>query len=223
MTYIYSKIRTEIYETRKNNPLKQYRSFKELKKIFKWKAFFLFLLLLLCLVSFIFLAFKFPSIPAYIIPFLASQIINIYYEYQGEKIYNFSERQEEIAQVHATYRAYITEINKILNAYDISSNEKLNILINECENRLASHSKKYDSFKNNIFEKFIGVPIGAIITLAINNSDILQINQLLFFMFLGWILCTTISSFKNMNFYSEGYFKDRYLLSVLKEMQYNTV
>lgn len=220
MTYIYSKIRTEIYETRENNPLKQYRSIKDIKRIFKKHVFVFFIMTIICFISFVVLAFKFPGIPIYIVPFAVSQVINIIYEYQGEKIYNLSVRQEEIEQVNTKYKSYIVGIIKILKNNNIYSVEKLNLLINECNERLLSHSRKFDTPRNKAFDNFIWVPISVLLTLSINNSDFSNVNQILFFILLGYILVTLFNTAKKLNYLSDGYFKDKYLYSVLKEIQY---
>ena len=66
----------------------------------------------------------------------------------------------------------------------------------------------------------IGVPLGAVISsLIYKNSDIVVI-QILSVILIGIFIIIISNIIKKINYYSDGYFKDKQLLDVLNEIEY---
>ena len=68
----------------------------------------------------------------------------------------------------------------------------------------------------------IGVPLGAFISALIyksEKSDII-IEQLVVIILFGLMIIGVASVIKKITYYSDGHFKDQYLLDVLCELEY---
>lgn len=66
----------------------------------------------------------------------------------------------------------------------------------------------------------IGVPLGSIVsTIMYANGGSIVAAQILIIIF-GLIVIGVSRAFKTLTYYSDGHFKDRYLLEVLNELEY---
>ena len=145
MTYKYYDIRREIYDKCSDKTLKRTRSFKDLRRLFKWHAWVIMSLLPVSMIAFIILVYAFPEKPYYLIPCAAAFIVTAIWEFRSERIYNANERYRELEEVKNNYLQYIRNVKGVLNSCGIDSREQLDALKKECNARLDSHTKPYKS------------------------------------------------------------------------------
>lgn len=221
MTYKYYDIRREIYDKCSDKTLKRTRSFKDLRRLFKWHAWVIMSLLPVSMIAFIILVYAFPEKPYYLIPCAAAFIVTAIWEFRSERIYNAGERYRELEEVKHNYLQYIRNVKGVLNSCGIDSRKKLDALKNECNARLASHTKPYKSVSSTTYNMLISVPLGAVVSSIIyRNSGDTAVAQIVGLLMFGLIIIGFCKGFKAFTFYTDGYFKDRYLLEVLNELDY---
>lgn len=161
-----------------------------------------------------------PGKPYYLIPVPIAFLIQIILEFRCDKIYNAEERNRELAEMKGAYEQYIQEIKEVLNACGIDSPKKRKALQVECKASLEKQAKPYNVVSSNAYSMLIGVPLGAIIsTIMYANGDSIVAAQILIIIF-GLIVIGVSRAFKTLTYYSDGHFKDRYLLEVLNELEY---
>ena len=68
----------------------------------------------------------------------------------------------------------------------------------------------------------VGVPLGAFISALIYKSESADviIGQLIAIIIMGLMIIGVANIFKKITYYSDGHFKDQYLLDVLNELEY---
>ena len=78
--------------------------------------------------------------------------------------------------------------------------------------------------KARVLDMLIFTPAGIIIAGLINKTGFTEANMLmaLFIIIFGAVIVGVISLLHWVIYYSVGYYKDRYLLDVLNELQYKT-
>lgn len=221
MTYKYYDVRREIYDKCSGKALKRTRSFKDLRRLFKWYAWVIMALLPVSMIAFIILTHIFPGKPYYLIPCATAFIVIAIWEFLSERIYNAGERYRELEEVKNNYLQYIRNVKGVLNACGIDSRKKLDALKNECNVRLASHTKPYKSVSSTTYNMLISVPLGAVVSSIIyRNSGDTAVAQIVGLLMFGLMIIGICKGFKALSFYADGYFKDRYLLEVLNELDY---
>ena len=221
MTYKYYDVRREIYDKCSDKTLKRTRSLKDLRRLFKWYAWVIMSLLPISMIAFIILVYAFPEKPYYLIPCAAAFIVTAIWEFRSERIYNAGKRYRELEEVQKNYLQYIRNVKGVLNACGIDSREKLAALKNECNARLGSHTKPYKSVSSTTYNMLISVPLGAVVSSIIyRNSGDTAVAQIVGLLMFGLMIIGICKGFKALSFYADGYFKDRYLLEVLNELDY---
>ena len=221
MTYKYYEVRREVYDKCSDKTLKRTRSFKDLRKLFKWYAWVIMSLLPVSMIAFIILVYAFPEKPYYLIPCAAAFIVTAIWEFRSERIYNAGERYRELEEVKNNYLQYIRNVKGVLSSCGIDSREKLDALKNECNARLDSHAKPYKSVSSTTYNMLISVPLGAVVSSIIyRNSGDAAVAQIVGLLMFGLMIIGFCKGFKALSFYADGYFKDRYLLEVLNELDY---
>lgn len=221
-TYRYWDIRRDIYEQCSNKSMKKYRSFADMKRLFKTCYWILLIGMILCLIIYIILFFVFPNKVYRLIPVGCAFILEIISEFFGEKMYNPTERKKELNENSTNLEQYIENINNIMKKHNITTKEQREILKKECERQLSLHIKNYRFVSNRVFDMLVGVPLGAFISALIYKSDSADIlvEQLITIIIMGLIIVGAINSFKKITYYSNGHFKDQHLLDVLNELEY---
>lgn len=222
-TYRYWDVRRDMYNHCANAPLKRNRTFNEMRKLFKWSFWALLISMIICMLSIFVLVFFFPSIASFsLIPIGIILVLSIVSEFLSDKMYNPAERQKELDERASCLKEYVQSINSVLVSHGIITNEQRAFLQKECEEQLEKHSKAYARISNRTFELLIGIPLGALVSALIYKSESTDIlvSQLLFILIIGIAILSVAHVVKKISFYSEGHFKDRFLLQSLYELNY---
>lgn len=173
------------------------------------------------MIAFVLLAFFAPETPFYLIPVLIAFLIQIILEFRCDKIYNAEERNRELTEIKGAYEQYIQEIKEVLNSCGIDSPKKRKTLQAECKVRLEKQAKPYNVVSSTAYSMFIGVPLGAIVSaIMYANGESIVVAPILCVIIFGLIVIGVSRAFKTLTYYSDGHFKDRYLLEVLNELEY---
>lgn len=221
-TYRYWDVRRDIYEQYSNKTLKKYRTFADMRKLFKISYWLLLAGMLVCLIAFIALFLTYPDTISWLIPVGFTLLLSIIGELFGNRMYNPLERKKEIEEHSANLEMYIENIQITLREHGIIAKDQRDVLRKECEQQLSIHSTSYKSVNSKVFDMLVGVPLGAFISALIYKSesaDIL-ISQLFVVVILGLMIIGVSSILKKITYYSDGHFKDQYLLDVLNELEY---
>lgn len=221
-TYRYWDVRRAVYEECSNNPIKKYRSFAEMKRLFKLSYWLLLIGMIICLIVCIVLLFFFPNTLYWLIPVCCAFAFGIIGERFGSKMYNPAERKREISENSANLEKHIEFVKSILKDHGIVTKDQRETLKKECEKQLVLHNSGYKSVSSKVFDMLVGVPLGAFISALIYKSESADIvvDQLFVVIVLGLMAVGVANLFKKITYYSDGLFKDRYLLDVLNELDY---
>lgn len=175
----------------------------------------------LSIVAFVLLITLVPGKLYYLIPASAVLVVSIALEFSRDKIYNPEERTRELAEEKESYERYIQEIKSVLVSCGVDSVQKRKILKDECKANMEQQAKPYDTVSSNAYNMLIGVPLGALISAIMyennNGTVIANILELIIF---GLMIVGFSKAFKALRYFSDGYFKDRYLLEILCELEY---
>lgn len=223
-TYRYWDVRHDVYTRCANTPLKRVRTFNEMRKLFKWSYWAILIAMVMCMLSVFILVFFFPHISYYsIIPIGVVFLLSIISEFLSDKLYNPSARKKELDDRATCLNQYVSDINDVLVSHGITTQEQRNFLRQECQDQLTKHSNAFLSVSNRTFEMLIGVPLGALVSALIykSNSADIVISQLVFVIIIGLAILGVAHTAKKLTFYSEGHFKDRFLLEALNELNYS--
>ena len=222
MTYKYHYIRREMYEVNPASKLNANRSLSDMVRLFKRPYWFMLGGMLLSIVAFIGTVICAPNSPFMIISVLTIVLLSILSQIPREKhLYNNSVRTGELSRQMEYYEQYIKDIWMILHKYDINAPEKVKALKTECETVLKAREDKYSKISGKVVDMLIGVPLGALIAsimYADNNTIPTAIVALIV---LGFMSLGCVKIIRSINFYSEGYFKDKCLLDALEELDYS--
>lgn len=221
MTYKYFEVRREIYNSCSDKVPKRNLSFNEMKKLFNMRFWVMIAVLICAMIAFALLARFLPGKPYYFIPVPVVFLVPIILEFSCDKIYNAEERSREIMEAKGTYIEYIQELKSALHSCGIDSSQKRKALKIECIEHLEKQAKPYNTVSATAYNLFIGVPLGAIVSaIMYKNSDSAMIAQIVGLIMFGLIIVGFVKVFKILTYYSDGRFKDRYLLDVLNELEY---
>ncbi len=220
MTYKYYDVRRDIYNECSDKSLKKFRTFKEMRKLFKLKFWIIFVLMMICLILMGVLSLCLPNKGWYFIPMIILIILSIISEIQGESLYNSAERKEEIDKQGKCYDEYVKNIITVLNSNGLYTKEQWSQLKEECKLKLESHESSYKSIGNQIYNILIGVPLGALISSLIYKNSDAVVKSIIGIIILGIVCILIIKILKKITFYTDGYFKDEYLMSALCELDY---
>ena len=222
MTQKYSEVRREIFNKCSNKELKKTRSFADMRKLFKRSYWIILILMLLALIAFLVLLFAIPGSLYCAIPVVIIFLVSFVAECCKDKMYNHDQRQKELSEANEIYNRYITAIKNVLMDCGIDSEKKQQKLKCECEARLEAQEKPYNSVSSRAFDMLIGVPLGALISSFMykDDGDAVAV-QILALIMCGLIIIGFAKGMKTMRYYSDGYFKDQYLLNILNELEYH--
>lgn len=220
MTYRYYNIRREINNDNSEKGLNGFRSFKELKSLYKpfhWIVFVGVILTFIGLfITLVILKNKlWCSIPLVILIIL----VNIW-EYKCEKSYNQKARKNELDTIDEKYKQYLNNTYIIFKNNGINTRKELAALKNECNFIFDKRENKFKILSNKIFELLIGVPIGALISSLIDENNIALSSKVIAILIFGLIIYGIVALTKYFSYYTEGYWKDQHLLDVVTEMEY---
>ena len=173
------------------------------------------------MIAFLLLVFFIPEKPYYFIPVPVVFLVPIILEFSCEKIYNAEERKRELTEAKEAYEQYIQDLKSIFISCGIDSASKRKTLKFECTARLEKQAKPYNTINTNAYNILIGVPIGAIVSaIMYENNDSAALAQIVGLIMFGLLIIGFSKAFKTLVYYSDGHFKDRYLLEVLNELEY---
>lgn len=221
MTYKYVEVRREIYERCSDKPLKKHRSFKDLKRLLKGGYGGLLFLALACLGCALIVYILAPQSICCFIPLAVAYGIIIVMEFSGEKRYHAEERKKELSEKAELYEQYVMDIEEALRDCGIDDEKKRAILKAECEGRLSDRVKPYTTASSRAFDMLIGVPVGLLISSFMHRDSDVLVGQILGIIVIGLIIIAGVRLLKFITYYSDGYFKDRFLLNALNELEYN--
>ena len=221
-TYKYCNIRRDIYEKCSNKKLKCFRSFSDMKRLFKGWFWILLLLMVLCLLSLVVFTLAFPNKFYFLIPATVFTVIAILVELFGHRMYNSSEREKEKKKQNATLESYVRGAEKVLKSHGITTEEQIFALKQECHQRVDLYKEQCKSISSKIYDVAIGVPLGALVSAIIfkSSGEDTLITNIIAVILLGLMIIGIVKSVNQLRYYSEGYFKDQYLLDVLNELEY---
>lgn len=221
-TYRYLDIRRDIYEQCSNKALNKFRTFSDMRKLFTRSCWFLLFGMLIFLILYISLFLINPGSFLWLIPVGGILLLSIIGELFGGQMYNPTERKKELDEHSSNLEMYVENIQTTLNGHGIITKAHRDTLRKECEQQLSIHNSRFQSVSNKIFDMLIGVPLGAFISALIHKSEGADfvISQLFIILILGLIIISISNILKKITYYSDGYFKDQYLLDILNELEY---
>lgn len=84
------------------------------------------------------------------------------------------------------------------------------------------YKEKCKSISSKIYDVAIGVPLGALVSAIIfkSSGEDTLITNIIAVILLGFMIIGIVKAVNQLRYYSEGYFKDQYLLDVLNELEY---
>ena len=221
-TYRYWDIRRDVYEQCANMTPKKYRTFANMRKLFKFSYWLLLIGMLACLITYIALFLFLPGTFYWLIPIGGTLMLSIIGELFGSRMYNPLERKKEIQEHSTNLEMYIENILTTLRGHGIITKDQRDVLRKECEQQLSIHSTSYKSVSSKVFDMLVGVPLGAFISALIYKSESADIvvSQLFVVVIIGLMIISVSNILKKITYYSDGHFKDQYLLDVLNELEY---
>lgn len=222
MTHKYFYVRREIYEQKLANKFNSTRSFADMVRLFKCSLWVMLGVMALSLIGMIVLLVLNPTTPFVLIPISLIIILPILSQLQSEKyLYKESARKEELEGLYRSYQLHIWGIWNTLKKHDIDSPQKVLQLKLECEIALAAQKERYDKIGSKIYDMLIGVPLGALIASIIYAGNGFALKETAWVVFIGIAVAGFNKVIQAMCFYTDGYFKDKYLLDVLNELNYS--
>lgn len=222
MTQKYYYVRREIYEQDLMSKLNSKRSFKDMVRLFKLSLWVMFGTLIFATICMIMLIILKPGTFWFLIPIVLLISVSIISQVLREKyLYHEFAREEELEKLHEDYEQYVNDIRNVLDKYRVIGKKEILQLKCECEAALKAHNQKYYKIGNKIFDMLIGVPLGALIASVIYAENSINTKSVILIIFAGIIFAAFNKSIQFLYFYTEGYFKDKYLLDVLNELNYS--
>jgi ABC-type multidrug transport system fused ATPase/permease subunit len=214
-------IRRAIFEQNPASKINTYRNLSDMVKLFKRQYFIMLALLLLSIISLVIILVIYPNSPFVLIPMACVFLIIILISVQREKhIYNQSVRAQEISEIEENYKEYVMNVLNTLASYGIDTPDKLHKLREECKSELKKYEEKLDRVNSKIFDMLIGVPLGALVaSLIYSNSNTIPV-AIVAIIIIGLVLLGLTRLIGYIEYYSEGYFKDKYLFEAINELDY---
>lgn len=220
MTYRYNNIRREISNDDTEKAIKKFRSFEELKSLFTPFHWIVFILIILSLIALLLIPILVSNKLWCSIPLVVLiALVNIW-NYKCEKLYNQQAREEELNDIDEKYKQYLSATYRILKKNGINTREQLMILKNERNIVFTKRENKFKILNNKVFELFIGVPIGALISSVIDKNDVNLPIIVIAILILGLVVYCIIAMAKCISYYTDEYWKDQQLLNAVTEMDY---
>lgn len=126
----------------------------------------------------------------------------------------------ELSKNRNDYKQYVSEIKITLQEHGINTPEKLEKLKAECDKELKMHEDIFTKINSKIVDMLIGVPLGSLIASLIyadSNAVSIAIGTLII---VGIAILFALRLVNKLFYYSEGYFKDKYLMAAINELDY---
>ena len=221
-TYRYQIIRRDIYEECSKQTPDRFRTFADMRKLFKARYWALITGIVICLIAGITFLACFPSSIYSYIPFVIVLPLSIIHEFWGYRMCHPSELQKEHDAVNASLESYIELIQNILTKHGVTTTTQRDTLKKECEQELSLHDKHFQSANSKIYNMLINVPVTAFVSALMYKDEWanIVISSITISVVVGLIIIGAANTIKHVTFYSEGFFKDQYLLKALKELDY---
>ena len=221
MTYKYFAVRHHIYEACSEKTIYRWRTFKEVRKLFKYRLWIILSCTILCFLCALVLSII-PGISQWwsTIPCIVAFSLSTYYKINFDSFYNKNARTTQMEDRHIAYTNYVQTAVSTLAECGIDTKEKRDCLKSECEQMLSKHEQKYLTLNNRTYEMLIGVPLGALVSSIIYNQNSNSLEGIIVLILLGLFIIVGSQIGRKISFYSDGYFKDRHLLNVLRELEY---
>lgn len=221
-TYRYCDIRRDMYEQCSNKTPNKFRTLADMRKLFKTSYWVLLGGTVGCLVAYIAMLIFRSSTIYCLIPICIEYLLFIISEFLGYRMYNPMERKKEIDNFSNDLEKYIEGIQNTLRTHGITTKSQRDMLKKECEHQLSICNERHKSVRRTVFDMLVGVPLGAFISALIYQSEGADIvlSSLFDIVVLGLMIIGLSGFFQRITYYSDGYFKDQYLLSVLNELEY---
>ena len=86
---------------------------------------------------------------------------------------------------------------------------------------MKAQKEKYDKIGSKIFDMLIGVPLGALIASIIYEKNEISLIAVVSVIIIGIAIAGFNKVIQAICFYTEGYFKDKYLFDALDELNYS--
>lgn len=220
MTYKYFNVRKEISNDSSEKELKRFRTFSEIKQLFKPFHWTIFILTIISIVALVILLVVSINKLWCIIPALLIIICVKIWDAKAEELYDVKMHEKEIKGLDNAYDEYLSNINRILVDNGIDTAEKRNCLKKECCSVFERRDSKYSSLSNKAFEILIGIPIGAVISLLVNGDSVVSVEQIIAVVIACVMIYVIIKFAKFITYYTDGCKQDQKLLDALNEMEY---
>ena len=221
MTHKYMQVRREMYERDPASKAKLNRSFKDMVRLFRFFAWFLLGVIVVSEAAMLKFLFTGSTSPYIFVPMVLIWVCPAGITIPREKyLYHASARTAELAELQQRYQLYTAEAWDILTECGIDSAEKLLSLKRECKAAIDEHAEKYNRMGRKIFDMLVGVPLGALISSVIHVGGAVNIEMIVTVMSIGVTVGFLIKAARFFRNYTDGFFKDEYLMSVLNELDY---
>lgn len=221
MTYKYLDVRRNLLKSHPKNPLQITRTFAEMKKAFKKWLWITIAFIIISIGLFVYLYWTNPQSPRYLFPLFALVIYLTLLNVYKEKIIDEKVQKAELEREKEVYSKYICEGKDILKKCGIDSLDKCKRLKEECSTRLNSHEKTFESMINRVCDMLIFAPLGIFISAILNGKSVSTLSNItITIIILATILVGIIKGWQFLSYYVEDYYKDRVLLDLLNEIEY---
>lgn len=221
MTYKYYEVRREIYEKNPSSNINSYRSFSEMVRLFKFPYWIMLGFLVIALIGLAAITKVAPGSPFALLLMIIIMIVLVLSQIPREKyLYNESERESELSQKKQNYEKYVSMVWNIFRNHGIDTYDKVQKLKIECEKKLNMSEDKFAKINSKIVDMLIGVPLGALIASLIYADSKAVPMAIVTIIFGGLAILGVLKLIYLINYYSEGYFKDKYLLEAINELAY---
>lgn len=221
MTNKYLDVRRELFEQNPSSRLNTYRSLSDMVRLFKRPIWIMIGALIITIIGLIVVTLFFPESPFIWVLISSIFIITLFIQIPREKyLYNESERANELAEKKQDYEHYLVAVWKIFRNNGIDNSKKVMKLKIECEATIKMREDKFAKINTKFVDMLIGVPLGALIASVI-YSDSKAVPTAIGAIILGGLAILGLIKLINLiSYYSEEYFKDKYLLDALNELEY---
>ena len=222
MTYKYLYIRRAIYEENPAGKFSSNRSLSDMARLFKLPFWIMLGSLLIATISLLIIEILNIKSPFICIPIIVIVLVSVLSQISREKyLYNDSARANELSEKIQDYEQYVSGVWDILRNHGIDTPENVMKLKTECETTLKMHEDKFTKINSRIVDMLIGVPLGALIASIIYADSAAVPEAIGGIILFGLITLAIIKLIRSINYYSEGYFKDKYLLDAINELDYS--
>ena len=134
-------------------------------------------------------------------------------------LYKEAARNREIMQEKELLQKYLKDVKIIFDKYDLK-NDALELLKNECEDRISNHKTKSGIFQNKIIDIIIIAPVAAFLTLLVDAGKQPNIDAIVIILYLGVVLLAFIKVITPLQGVWNSTHKDQCLLDTINDLEY---